>query len=161
MKVNISDVKKFLKSKGYEWEGYVYDANLSKHRMAIEEDFKGSYKQIRLYVKNAEGEKANVTFIVNPIRFYKIGYHEPMDSFVQYDWSNDWRKQLLETKSGYAAFLTGWVKASKEEANKDYKKSKENLTKLLEEAKTKRNKRIEDLKFVEEMIANSKDNFTL
>ena len=161
MKVSLYDIKKLLKSKGYEWNGYIYDGNIGRHRLATEEDFKGQYNQVRLLVKTEEYE-GNISFIINAVRFCRIGYYQfPMDSYIAEDWSNDWRKQLLETTPGYAKFLSEWVKTSKKEANNDYKKSKQAYTNNLNEAKSRKNTKLEALKVVEDMIKESQDDLSL
>ena len=155
MKININDVKTFLAKKGYEWNGYIYDGNIAGIRPITEEELNREYSLLRLNV-TANNKTGNKSFIINKDKFYEMAYHDyPMDLFLHSDWSNDWRKELLATKPGYAEYLTEWCKNTKNTIENNYKKSEENILKTLEEAKNKRENELNAVKFVENMLEDS------
>ena len=139
MRIRVEDVKGFLQSKGYLWDGEIISG--VERRKAIDEDFNQWYTTVSVILGI---ESLNECFWQD-IRLTSTVFEfisEVNDrTRVDKDFSPAWRKYLLQNRTEeYAPYLDEWCDHKLAKLRRDYQSKKYRLNQRVNELKDKTRK---------------------
>lgn len=147
-KVRPDDVKGFLTTKGFMWDGLIGDT------FATEEDFNKTHDMVSvcLQVLTAKGTKY-LDCELNAVRFVTMGRSLFSDTeYAGQDWSSDWVKYLLQTRGKeYASMISKWCDYQTTRVRNDYFDKKKELHAQLERLKTQSQEELDKYNQIKKM----------